>query len=370
MKMERLLIIILLGFSMQLRSQENCNEIYHNPLFVNKQVDIGGINVFYADDGFYYLYGSGEYSKQVLYRSKNLVDWENTHIVPIPEKVQREIQNMEQPSKLVPGKEKFKSTTRFWAPMIAKVGSNYNLYTSVGAYSGIICLQSQSPLGPFTFQHYDRKGKPKKLIDLKDVGIPYDVIDACYVYDHTDGRNYLFFGSNFGVYRVELSKDGTELATSHYFELIAGCQSGGGVSGGYEGTMVYFYQGYWYLILSPRGNYKLLCWRCRDLKGPFLDEKGNSPMSDKYGHEILKPQEDSFKTPEGYSLRRTGHSGEIFMDKSGRYFIFCEASVEPLKNPWWRKAPCLTEIKWDKEGWPSAITKDRRVAYENVRPNM
>lgn len=369
-KMVYLTFFFLIAMNNVVCSQKKGEGVYHNPLFVNKSVHIGSLNVFYADDGFYYMFGSGIFTKQVLYRSKNLVDWEDTRITPIPQSVQDEIKLLKQPTEVEPGHEVYRQTEQMWAPMIVKVGNMYNLYTSIAAYGGIICLQSNSPVGPYTFAHHDKYGKAKKLIDIDDVGIAYDVIDPCFAYDHKTGKNYLFFGSMFGIYRVELTTDGTELANPHKFELVAGKRKGGGVGGGYEGTMLYYHSGYWYLILSPRSDYRLLCWRSRDLCGQFVDENGNTPMSDKYGHEILQSQLDSYRTPDGYALKRTGHSGEIIMDKSGRYFIFCEASVEILQNPWWRKAPCLTEIKWNENGWPTAITKERRVSYENIRPDM
>ncbi len=365
---------IVVAISLSIVCNTYCQNIsgkkFHNPLFVNRQMDIGGITVFYGHDGFYYLYGSGDYSRQVLYRSCNLVDWENTGVVPVPLETQAHLRALDQPVNIPYGFEKYKSTTRFWAPMIVKVGENYNMYTSVGAFSGIVCLHSKFPYGPYIFSEFDVIGKVKKLVEPSDVGIPHDVIDPCFVHDHKTGKNYLFFGSLYGIYRVELNTNGRSLAPNYKFELIAGLSTGGGVGGGYEGTMLYFHDDYWYLILSPRNDYRLLCWRSKDLQKDFYDEDGNTPKSRKYGHEILAPQSDDFKTPEGFSLKRAGHSGEIIMDNRGRYFIFCEASVEPKKNSFWRKAVCLTEIKWNEDGWPTAITEGHRVSYENIKPDL
>lgn len=360
----------LLAIGQMLNPKGATDSLFHNPLFVNKLYDIGDVNVFDGEDGYYYLYGSGSFAGQVLYRSKNLVDWENTGIVPIPQYVQDEISKVEQPTIEEANMSRFWSKTMMWAPMIVKVGEKWNMYTSAGAYSGIICLHSDSPVGPFSFPHHGKEGNPLKLVDLKDVEIPFDAIDPCFVRDHKSGKNYLFFGSAYGVYRVALSKDGTKLARRPKFTLVAGKHEGGGVGNGYEGTMLYFHDGYWYMILSPRNDYRLLCWRSKSLRGKFVDKNGNTPLGNQYGHEILGPQPDSYRTPEGFALRMTGHSGEIVKDKSGRYFIFCHAAVEAVSDKYWRRAVCMTEIKWDEDGWPVAVTKDRKVSYENRKPDM
>ena len=106
-----------------------------------------------------------------------------------------------------------------------------------GAYSGINCLQSDSLTCPYIFPNHSKDGSQLKLIDLKDVEIPFDAMGLCFIKDHKSERNYLFFGSAYGVYRVELSPDGTKQATHHTFELVAGKHEGVGVGNGYEGTM-------------------------------------------------------------------------------------------------------------------------------------
>ena len=191
----QLLVVDMLLFVILVSYGQEVDSTYHNPLFVNKEFDIGDVNVFDGEDGYYYLYGSGRFANQVLYRSKNFVDWENTEIVPIPESTRKEIIQVKQPSKEDVENSPFLSSTRMWAPMIVKIGPKYNMYTSAGAYSGILCLQSDSFFGPFSFPHHDEDGNPKKMIDLKDVGIPFDAIDPCFVRDQRSGKNYLFFGS-------------------------------------------------------------------------------------------------------------------------------------------------------------------------------
>ena len=76
-------------------TKEATDSLFHNPLFINKLNYIGDVNVFDGEDGYYYLYGSGSLVCQVLCRSKNLVDWENSGIVPIPQSIQGEISKVE-----------------------------------------------------------------------------------------------------------------------------------------------------------------------------------------------------------------------------------------------------------------------------------
>ena len=87
------------------------------------------------------------------------------------------------------------------------------------------------------------------------------------------------------------------------------------------------------MMLSPRRSYRLLCWRSKSLTGTFVDKNGNIPLSDKYGWEILQPQQRDYITPKVNHLAVTGHVGEIVKDKEVRCFIFCHASVTlPTKN--------------------------------------
>ena len=360
---------ILAQRSLTLRSASYNDSIYHNPLFVGEP-DIADVTVFYGNDGFYYMFGTGFFYRQYLYRSRNLVNWECTYINPIPKKVQQQIRELKQPQAVK--FPKLKANDQMWAPQIIKVGNKYNLYTSIAAYGGIICLQSDEPTGPFVFPIVDKQGWPQKLIDLDDAEMEFDVIDPCFVRDFSDGKNYLFFGSSFGIYRVELTQDGTSVQKNAKFVHVAGSTDRGEHGVDYEGTMLYWHSGYWYMILSPRRNYHLLCWRSKTLIGEFVDKNGNTPFSNKYGWIILKSQPADYITPEGCHFFSAGHSGEIVMDKSGRYFIFYHAGVsEPNKKTKYRhRAVCLTEITWDKDGWPVAVTKDRKVSYENRRPDM
>lgn len=345
------------------------DSIYHNPLFVNNP-DIADICVFYGNDGYFYMFGTGFFYKQYLYKSKNMVNWECTLINPIPEFVQQQIKEMKQPLKVQ--YPRFQAFDQMWAPQIVRVGSKYNLYTSLAAYGGIICLQSDDPIGPYIFPHTDKKGNPEKLIDLDDVGMEFDVIDPCFARDFTDGKNYLFFGSSFGIYRIELTHDGTSVRKNAKFVHVAGSRDRGKHGIDYEGTMLYWHGGYWYMILSPRRDYRLLCWRAKTLTGEFIDKNGDTPFSDKYGWEILRPQGTEYVTPEGFYLVNAGHSGEIFMDKSNHYYIFFHAAVsKPNSQTLYRhRAACMAEINWDEDGWPVAVTKDRMVSYENRRPDM
>ena len=345
------------------------DSVFHNPLFVS-DYPMADVTVFRGEDSLYYMFGSGVFNKQYLFQSRNLYEWESTDLYPISKDVQEGIANLKQPLEVE--HPKIKSRTCLWAPHIVKVGKYYNLYTSVGSYGGIICLQSKEPTGPFEFARFDKMGNPVKLVDLRDVGMDFDVIDPCFVHDSLNKRNYLFFGSSFGIYRVELTKDGTRVKKKAQFVHVAGSTDRGKTGIDYEGTMIYKHGDYWYMILSPRRSYRLLCWRSKSLTGKFVDRNGNSPLSDKYGWEILQPQPRNYITPEGYHLAITGHSGEIIKDKQERYYIFCHASVSlPTKtNVYGHRAACLTEIAWDEEGWPHAVTFEHRVSYENRKPAM
>ena len=343
------------------------DSIYHNPLYITDK-SIPDVTVFDGEDGFYYMLGTEGLKKLELFKSKNLVDWESTNINPVPRITQDEIRNLKQP--LDVQYPHIKTTGSLWAPHIFKVQKCFNLYASVGAYGGIICLQSKSPLGPYTFPH-PQSGNLRKLVDLEDVGLEFDVIDPCFVRDAKSRKNYLFFGSSFGIYRVELTKDGTSVKKKAKFVHVAGSTDRGKTGVDYEGTMLYWHDGYWYMILSPRRDYRLLCWRSKTLTGVFSDRNGNTPLSDKYGWEILQPQPRNYVTPEGCYLAVAGHAGEIIKDKSGRYFIFCHARIsKPNVGSYGHRAPCLTEIVWDEDGWPIANTKDHRVSYENKKPNF
>lgn len=350
----------------KLRGASYNDSVFYNPLFVNK-LTLPDVCVFNGGDGCYYMIGSESLDRQCFYKSTDLIEWNCTDLNPYPDYVKEQIKKLKQPTNIRFPQIRIPSGS--WAPNIVKVGKKFNLYTSAGAYGGIICLQSDKPTGPYTFSRFDKEGNPLKLVDLDDVGMEFDVIDPCFVRDTKIRKNYLFFGSSFGIYRVELSKDGTRVKKNAKYVHIAGSTDRGEHGIDYEGTMLYRHGDYWYLILSPRRDYRLLCWRSKSLTGEFRDKEGNTPFSNKYGWEILSPQSNDYLTPEGYYLTTSGHSGEIVKDKVGRYFIFCHVRVtRPDVGGYGHRVPCLTEIVWDEDGWPIANTKDHKVSYENIKP--
>ncbi|MBR4170811.1 MAG: family 43 glycosylhydrolase [Kiritimatiellae bacterium] len=275
-------------------------------------------------DGYHYLFSTGDIRSQTMWRSRDLVRWQDTGRRPYSD---------EEAKKLCELKG---SKGKFWAPEMVRVGDRWNLYFSLQA-DNLLVMSSENPTSGFTFR--------KALVSSENGGLERDNIDACVRKDE-NGQLWMFFGSTRRLCRVRLAADGLALAQGATIEPVAGTTDLEDRSRArvFEGAYLHRRDGYWYLLVSAGGfwndTYCLKVGRCRTLNGVFLDKEGRR-MSDGFASDLLHGN-DLFYGP--------GHNGNIITDRNGKTWIFFHShwkEVEPKM-----RVACLDELRWDKDGWP------------------
>lgn len=231
-----------------------------------------------------------------------------------------------------------------WAPDAFRLGDEYLMFVSLynsAKDSAIAVYSSYGPDGPWM--------DGRILTRSRDTGIR-DSIDPEVVRDDRDGTLWLFFGSTGKIHRVKLSPDGRSLAPDAKYEHVAGLPDGPHDplrQKVFEGAYLHRRGGWWYLFAS-RGcywnhTYAIVVGRARTLDGPFLDREGRK-MTDGFATAVLESSRgDRFFGP--------GHNGEI-TTVGGKDYIPYHCHVDG-ENPKGRPL-FVSEIVWDKDGWPSA----------------
>ena len=156
---------------------------YSNPVIDSDNPDP---TVIKAEDGYFYLYATG--GNTWIHKSKDLVHW--TYVSGAYEEDK---------------KPSWEPDAGIWAPDINYIDGKYVMYYSLskwggGETCGIGVSVSDRPEGPFTDQG--------KLFRSNEIGV-HNSIDPFYIEDN--GKKYLFWGSWYGIWGVELSEDGLSL---------------------------------------------------------------------------------------------------------------------------------------------------------------
>ena len=152
---------------------------YSNPVIDSDNPDP---TVIKAEDGYFYLYATG--GNTWIHKSKDLVHW--TYVSGAYEEDK---------------KPSWEPDAGIWAPDINYIDGKYVMYYSLskwggGETCGIGVSVSDRPEGPFTDQG--------KLFRSNEIGV-HNSIDPFYIEDN--GKKYLFWGSWYGIWGVELSED-------------------------------------------------------------------------------------------------------------------------------------------------------------------
>ena len=318
------------------------NEKYTNPVL---SVDAPDPCVIDGLDGYFYMLGTGMLATRTIYRSTNLIDWEEADR-PFTDKAISDCYA-----------DLNVSSVNFWAPEIVKVGDKYNLYTSKQA-GPMVVFQSIHP-----FFGYEYKGQ---IITTQN-GLAGDNIDACVRYD-LDGTLWIFWGSTYGIYRQKLSADGLTLDTEDTKEHIAGklVSQDSSRATVFEGAYLYRREGYWYLFVSAglysNYTYCLKVGRSATLNGTFVDQEGND-MVDGYATTILS-------SVSGDALYGPGHNGQIITDRNNRTYMLYHSHYTGAESSSQRYI-CLQELFWDEEtGWPYFANNGKPQLSGNNRPNL
>lgn len=298
-----------------------------------------------GENGYFYMFATGTIGTTKMYRSPNLIDWEEADSPFTDNAVADCLSDLNLSSAFV-----------YWAPEIVKVGNKYNLYISKQA-NPMLVFQSDHP-----YFGYEYVGK----IITATNGLTSDNIDACVRYD-LDGVLWMVWGSTYGMYRQKLATDGLSLDTSDTKAHIAGktISEDNTRATVFEGAYLYRRKGYWYLFVSAgkynNYTYCLKVGRSETLTGTFVDKDGNN-MTDGYATTILS-------SANGDTLYGPGHNGRIFTDKDNRTYMIFHSHYTGAGSTSVRYI-CLQEIFWDENGWPYFGNNGKPQVSGNEVPNL
>lgn len=314
-------VIRRIGLKGRLELLENkIIKTYSNPVL---RIDFPDPTIWDGEDGYFYALATGSVTKRTMYRSANLIDWEDTGELPYTNEVAQTILS------------NFGSSTSYWAPHVYKVKEGqWNLYLTKPS-GGIAFLTSKYPTYGYEF--------------VKFTTAPFgNYIDPDVARDR-DGSLWMFAGSAAMMHRRQMTDDGLDFAEGSEWVHVAGRPSG--ESGNtnriktFEGEYLYRHKGYWYLFCSSGGyggsTYALRVIRSATLDGTFVDKEGNL-ATDGYAETLLSS---------GGELYGPGHNAPIFVDSDGKTWILYHSHWTGMSSSAARSM-CLDEVLWDEDGWP------------------
>lgn len=295
-------------------SMPQSGSFYTNPVI---KEDAPDPSVIRADDGYFYLYATGEN----IYRSKNLVNWT---------KVGKAFDNDHRPTF-------FPQAESYWAPDINKIGDKYVLYYSLSKWgmtsvAGIGAAVADTPTGPFMPINGDGK-----IFFSEEIGVR-NSIDQFYIEDN--GKKYLFWGSFYGIYAIELADDGLSVKEGATKKRIC--------SGSFEGSYIYKRGNYYYYFgsvgtccVGAQSTYQTVYGRSTSLLGPYYTKEGVNLLV-RGNYDVLIESSDTFVG--------TGHNAELVEDDNGDTWILYHSYTR--SNPGKGRQVLLDRVLWDEEGWP------------------
>lgn len=330
--MKRLILFSIMAAGLiSCQSRNNCEGIrFSNPVISSDHPDPTAI--FCEEDGCYYSTATGW--NVPLWRSTDLVNWEETDIRPFSECTDSTMRTLGQ---------------HCWAPQLTKIAGRYLLYQTIrsGARdSRIVVSSAETVTGPYEF-----KGV---VTDGLVTGIK-DTIDPYVFKDEESGKVWLVFGSIGGIHIVELDSDGLGIKEGAEYIHIAGRDVNEDLSRltVFEGSYMYKHDGWWYLFASAGQyndySYAILTGRSRTPEGPFTDRNGRN-MTEGYAEVVLSSSPyDVFYGP--------GHNGEIFRMKDGREYMIYHVHhgdyrLDRIPGGYIPRPMNLQQIHWDAGGWP------------------
>lgn len=297
---------------------QQTGKTYRNPV-INRSVP--DPTVLRAADGTYYLYATEDIRNVPIFKSTDMVNWTFVGTAFTDETRPDFVKN--------DGNRR----AGIWAPEVNYINGKYVLTCSMSTWgghwtNGIGSAVSDSPEGPF-------KMVANPMFIAKEIDVENSIDQTTFRDD--DGKLYMFWGSFFGIYGVELNEDGTLLKDGTRKRQIAGTA--------YEGTYIHKKDGYYYMFASVgtcceglKSTYRTVVGRSDNLWGPYLNKQGESMMDNK--HEVLIQGDDFFKG--------TGHNSQIVQDDAGSDYLYYHAYSVEKPN----ERVCLMDrIEW-VEGWP------------------
>lgn len=236
-------------------------------------------------------------------------------------------------------KEDIKEKIGLWAPDIHYSNGKYYLYYSVSAW-----MNFNSSIGLVTNTTLDKNDTAYKWVDegkiisFKNGGEGVNVIDPNIFID-TDGKKYLVYGSyKAGLRLVELDYKTGKLKKDPPDITTLTTSLG-------EGVFIIKDLKYYYIFASrgrccagDSSTYQIVMGRSKNIKGPYLNKKGESWVNNKYSLFLAGDSSEPGR----------GHNG--FFSEHDTTFIVYHAYTHS------QKGASLLNIKplyVDEDGWPT-----------------
>lgn len=298
---------------------------YANPVY---PVSMPDPTIIKGRDGYFYLYATEDTRHTPICKSKDLVSWTFTGTAFTEDT-----------------RPTFEPNGGLWAPDINYINNQYVLYYSMSVWGGgntcgIGTATAARPEGPFRDNG--------KLFRSNEIGV-HNSIDPFYIEEN--GKKYLFWGSFFGIYAIELTDDGLDIKYGAEKQQIAG--------DAFEAVYIYKRENYYYLFASigsccegVNSTYKLVVGRSTSLFGPYVDKGGKSMMNN--GYEIVIAPNERFVG--------NGHCSEIVKDDAGNdWILYHGVDVDSPAG----RVLLLDQVKWVDE-WP--VINDGSPSLSAERP--
>ncbi|MDD4991874.1 MAG: family 43 glycosylhydrolase [Paludibacter sp.] len=307
-------------------SEQKKQATYINPVF---EPDFADPTIIKAADGWFYGYATentwtdGVHHLVPVIKSKNLIQW----------------QYVSDAFKVRP---MWKKSGGIWAPDVTVVNGQYYMFYSYSTWGdsnpGIGLAIADKPEGPFVDQG--------KLFDSESIGVS-NSIDPC-LFQTGKGakqKSYLFWGSFFGIYGIELSADLKSVKGSKF--KIAG--------NAFEASCIKEKNGKFYFFGSvgsccdgANSQYRVNVAVSSDIRGPYKDKAGVEILADGAEGTAL------IAGNRAIGWVGPGHNSKIITDDAGNdYFLYhaIDPSNANLPGGATRRPLMMDKLIWT-HGWP------------------
>lgn len=288
---------------------------YSNPVIDTSVPDPTAIRVA---DGTYYLYGTEDIRNLPIYRSSDLVNWEQLGTAFTNETRPTDVEG-----------------ASLWAPEIRYIKGKYVLFYSLAKWgqewvSTIGYAVADKPEGPFT-----SKGV---VFSSHDVNVQNSIDQFFY---EEDGKYYMLWGSFRGIYLMELNVTDDLVITPklNTKKQVAGTA--------FEAVNIWKRDGYYYLFASigtccegANSTYTTVVGRSQSLAGPYVAKDGK-PMLDNGYTEVIA------KSP---AFVGVGHNSILLEDDADNtWMLYHGYQLNKVDDG---RLVLLDRVLWDEEGWP------------------
>ncbi|WP_310602399.1 arabinan endo-1,5-alpha-L-arabinosidase [Anaerosporobacter sp.] len=293
----------------------------------------------------YYIYATEAKSL----RSKDLIHWEDIgRVTDVPPAESHD----------------HVGTNHIWAPDIVKVGEEYRLYCSNSSFgvrqSCIYLAVSDNAEGPFI---------PRGAVIKTTNDSPVNAIDANIIEDHTNGKQYMVYGSFWGgCHIIELDKT-TGLAAE---DGVGTClvRRPQWCDSAVEGPYIVYNKDrdYYYLFVSYaslKSDYNIRVGRSKCVTGPYLDHNGRDLTDlEDYDNSIGYMIACGYQFHEGISYMGPGHNS-VLHDFDNEWYLVSHIRERNFKGG----EPSMMHVRkmlWTNDGWP--VVSPEIYSGEKVQP--